>query len=143
MVIFCKFQIRKRNRNGNHANVSRLHGLYRTAEYSKSWTPDDERNGCSKHVDLYKNCRINTYRKYILLVCLYNWLRRTVHKMSKIYSELLLSFIYVFIINCVDNDLDKIVFLCFTAWFHVKCLLFYIFGSATSEGQCYRLLDNT
>ena len=39
---------------------------------SKSWTPDDELNGRSKHVELYKNCRINTYRKCILLVCLYN-----------------------------------------------------------------------
>jgi len=29
-------------------------GLYRAVEYSKSWTPDDERNGRSKHVDLYK-----------------------------------------------------------------------------------------
>ena len=26
----------------------------------------------SKHVELYKNCRINTYRKCVLLVCLYN-----------------------------------------------------------------------
>ena len=42
-----------------------------------------ERNGLSKHVELYKNCRVNTYRKCILLVCLYNWLRCTVHKMSK------------------------------------------------------------
>ena len=32
----------------------------------------DERNGRSKHVQLYKNCRINTYRKCILFVCLYN-----------------------------------------------------------------------
>ena len=30
-----------------------------------------ERNGRSKHVELYKDCRINTYRKCILLVCLY------------------------------------------------------------------------
>ena len=36
----------------NRANV-RLHGLYTAAEYSKSWTPDDERNGHSKHV-VYK-----------------------------------------------------------------------------------------
>ena len=33
-----------------------------------------ERNGRSKHVGLYKNCRINTYRKCILFVLLYNWL---------------------------------------------------------------------
>ena len=26
--------------------------LYTAAEYSKSWTPDDERNGRSKHVEL-------------------------------------------------------------------------------------------
>ena len=36
-----------------------------------------------KHVELYINCRINTYRKCILLVYLYNWLRCTVHTMSK------------------------------------------------------------
>ena len=47
--------------------------LVLSCRYSKSWTPDDERNGRSKHVELYKNCWINTYRKYILLVCLYNW----------------------------------------------------------------------
>ena len=35
---------------------------YTVAEYSKSWTPDDERNGGSKHVELYKNRRINTHR---------------------------------------------------------------------------------
>ena len=40
--------------------------------YSKSWTAYGERNGRSKHVELYKNCRINTYRKCILLVCLSN-----------------------------------------------------------------------
>ena len=51
--------------------------------YSKSWTSDDERNGRSKHVELYKNCGINTYRKCILLVCWYNWLRCTVHTTSK------------------------------------------------------------
>ena len=33
-----------------------------------------QRNGRSKHVELYKNGRINTYRKCILLVCLHNWL---------------------------------------------------------------------
>ena len=54
-----------------------------SCRYSTSWTPDDERNGRSKHVELYKNCRINTYRKCILLVCLCNWLRCTVHTMSK------------------------------------------------------------
>jgi hypothetical protein len=48
------------------------YGLCRAAEYSKSWTADDERNGPSKHVELYKDCRINTYRKCILLVCLYS-----------------------------------------------------------------------
>ena len=46
--------------------------LYSAAVYRKSRTPDDERNGPSKHVELYKNCRINTYTKCILLVCLYN-----------------------------------------------------------------------
>ena len=49
---------------------------------SKSWTPDDERNGRSKHVELYINCRTNTYRRFIL-ACLYNWLRCTVHTASK------------------------------------------------------------
>ena len=29
-----------------------------SCRYSKSWTPDDERNGRSKQVKLYKNCRI-------------------------------------------------------------------------------------
>ena len=53
------------------SSYTRLHGLYRAAEYSTSWTPDDEWNGHSKHVELYKNCRINTYRKFILLVFLY------------------------------------------------------------------------
>jgi hypothetical protein len=42
-------------------------------------TPDVERIDRSKHVELYKNCRITTYSKCILLVCLYNWLRYTVH----------------------------------------------------------------
>ena len=60
------------------------HGLYRAAEYSKSWTPDDERNGRSKHVELYINGRINTYRKCILLVRLYNWLRCAVRTTSNL-----------------------------------------------------------
>ena len=46
-------------------------------------TVNHKRNGHSKHVELYKICRINTYRKCILLVCLYNWLRCTVHTTSK------------------------------------------------------------
>ena len=62
----------------NHAK----HGLYRAAEYCKSWTPDDERNGRSKHVESYKVCRINTYRKCILLVFLYNRLRCAVYSAS-------------------------------------------------------------
>ena len=41
-----------------------------SCSYSKLRTPDDEQNGRSKHVELYKDCRINTYRKCILLVCL-------------------------------------------------------------------------
>ena len=45
-------------------------------------TADDERNGPSKHVEIYGNCRINTYRNCILLVCLYNCLRFTVRTMS-------------------------------------------------------------
>ena len=53
-----------------------------SCRYRKSWTPDDERNGRSEHVELQKDCRINTYKKYILLVCLYNRLRCTVHTMS-------------------------------------------------------------
>ena len=43
-----------------------------SCKYSKSRIPDDERNGLSKHVELYINCRINTYRMCILLVCLHN-----------------------------------------------------------------------
>ena len=46
---------------------------------------DDERNGRSKHVELYKKCRKNTYRKCILLVYLYNWIRCcTVHTVAKL-----------------------------------------------------------
>ena len=56
--------------------------LVLSCRYSKSWTPDDERNGHSKHVELYKNCRINTYRNCILLICLHNWLWCTVHIIS-------------------------------------------------------------
>ena len=66
------------------------------------WTPDDERNGRSKHVDLQKDCRINTYRKCILLVCLCNWLRCSVHTMSNrtIYWWLLvISLMPVFFIE--------------------------------------------
>ena len=64
-------------------SVAMYKPCYRAAEYSKSWTPD-ERNSLSKHVELYKNCRIHTYRKCTLLVCLYNWLRCTVHTTSKV-----------------------------------------------------------
>ena len=53
-----------------------------SCRYSKSWTPDDEWNGLSKLVELYKNCRIDTYSKCILLVCLYNWLQCMLHAMS-------------------------------------------------------------
>ena len=53
-----------------------------TCRYGKSWTPDDEHNSLSKHVELYKDCRINTYKKCILSVCLYTWLGCTVHTMS-------------------------------------------------------------
>ena len=68
-----------------------------SCRYSKSWTPDDERNGRSKHVVLYKDCRTNTYRKCILLVCLCNWLRCTVHTMSNsmLYRVYQLCFISV------------------------------------------------
>ena len=31
-----------------------------SCRYSKLWNPDDERNSHSKHVELYKDCRINT-----------------------------------------------------------------------------------
>ena len=90
-MIYCILQLCT-----NHA----LHGLYRAAEYSKSWTPDDERNGRSKHVDLYKNCRINTYRKCILLVSLHNWLRCTVHTMSNVTSLILVNMSVCFGVNC-------------------------------------------
>ena len=46
-----------------------------------------ERPFRSKHVDLYKDCRINTHRKCILLVCLYNWLRCTVHTYNVKYGS--------------------------------------------------------
>ena len=38
---------------------------------------------CTNHANV-KNRRIDTYRKCILLVCLYNWLRCTVHTMSNL-----------------------------------------------------------
>ena len=62
-----------------------------SCRYSKSWTPDDERNSHLKHVDLYKNCRINTYRKCLLMVCSYNWLRCTFRTMSKL-TVLIISY---------------------------------------------------
>ena len=37
-----------------------------SCRYGKSRTPDDEGNGRSKHVQVYINCRTNTYRKWIL-----------------------------------------------------------------------------
>ena len=49
---------------------ARLRGLYRAADTVNLRTPDGERNTRSKHVELQKYCRINTYKKYILLVCL-------------------------------------------------------------------------
>ena len=58
--------------------------LHRAADtVNLRWNPDDERNSRSKHVELHINCRINTCRKCIVLVCLHNWLRCTVHTMSK------------------------------------------------------------
>ena len=45
-------------------------GLYRAADTVNLLTPDDERNSHSKHVELQKDCRMNTYKKCILLVCL-------------------------------------------------------------------------
>ena len=82
----------------NSANVSAdAFALFiQSCRYSKSWTPDDERNGRSKHVELHKNCRINTYRKCILLVCLYNWLRCTVHKMSNARLHVLTNYMFIF-----------------------------------------------
>ena len=58
-------------------------------EFINLRTPDDERNGRSKHVELYKNCRINTYRKCMLLVCLYN--KRSHFRFSNIYRNFLLK----------------------------------------------------
>ena len=46
-----------------------------SCRYSKSWISHDKRNDLSKRVDLYINCRINTYRMCVLLVCLYNNIR--------------------------------------------------------------------
>ena len=43
------------------------HGFVQSCRYSKSWTPDDERNGRSKRVELQKDCRINTYKKVHLV----------------------------------------------------------------------------
>ena len=42
-------------------------------KFTVSAADDDERNSRSKHVELYKNCRINTHKKCIFLVCLYNF----------------------------------------------------------------------
>ena len=66
------------------ACLGTLERFVQSCTYSKSWTPDDERNSRSKHVELYVNCRKNIYRKCILLVCLYNWLRCTVHRTSNL-----------------------------------------------------------
>ena len=61
-----------------------------SCRYSKSWTPDDERNCRSKQVELYKNCRI--HKNYILLVCLYNF---TFIKVSLYVSLKNLQYVYV------------------------------------------------
>ena len=75
--------------------------LYSAALYSKSWTPDDERYSRSKHVELYKNFRINTYRKCILLVCLYNTLTFRGHDLSRLQAVFLKNICYyIMIIGC-------------------------------------------
>ena len=51
---------------------------YTTTDTVNLWTPDDKRNRHSKYVELYKECRINIYKKCILLVCLYNKASRVV-----------------------------------------------------------------
>ena len=61
---------------------SGVHDLLYSAALHKPCKRVCRRNGRSKRVELYKNCRIYTYRKCILLVCLYNWLRCTVRTMS-------------------------------------------------------------
>ena len=56
--------VHKKTSYGSNSKTEQLdtvrHGLYRAAATVNLWTPDDERNGRSKHVDLYKICRINT-----------------------------------------------------------------------------------
>ena len=81
VYLFCNFWCKSTFFERPFLSSSGVHDS--AAVYSKSRTPDDERNGRSKHVELYKNCRINTHRKCILLVFLYNWLRCTVHTVSK------------------------------------------------------------
>ena len=95
----------------NNRKTERLDTFARfvqSCRYSKLWT-DDERNDRSKHVELYKNCRINTYGKCILSVCLYNWLRCAVHTMSKeiVVLQLLVWTLpqpqeFAFIVTCFD-----------------------------------------
>ena len=56
--------------NRKAEQLGRFAWFVQSCRYSKLWTPDDERNGRSKHVELQKDCRINTYKMCILLVCL-------------------------------------------------------------------------
>ena len=79
-------------------SAARLHGVYKAADTANLWTPDDERNSRSKHVELCKNCRINTYRKYILLVFLYNWLRCTVDTLSNFGED------FCLVLQCLSRS---------------------------------------
>ena len=92
-MIYCILQLCT-----NHANVSRHVYMLCTQPQNtvNLWTPDDERNGRSKQVELYKNCRINTYRKCIVLVCLYNnekvYFYRNCNRPGSVYYVSVLSY---------------------------------------------------
>jgi hypothetical protein len=64
------------------------HGLYRAADKVNLWTPY-ERNSRSKHVELQKDCRINTYRKFILL-CICSPTRYTMFLWLSLFTRLYL-----------------------------------------------------
>jgi hypothetical protein len=50
----------------------------------------------SKHVESCKNCRINTYRKCILLVCLYDKLQSVVTWSTKQYISTFCEYVHPF-----------------------------------------------
>jgi hypothetical protein len=67
-------QLYKQTNEMHFLHVFIVQFLYNSTCFERpfcSWTSDDEGNGRSKHVELYKNCTINTYRKCIVFVCLF------------------------------------------------------------------------